>query len=480
VLRGGGLQGLLGYDDGVYFGAAIALTHGYLPYRDVLLLHPPGIVLLLAPFAVVGEVLGDANAMALARIGVMALGAINTLLAGLVAGRFDRRAGLLAAALYATWSIAVVGERSPDLHGPQHTLLLIALAILSRRGRVGWRRAMAAGAIVGLAMTIQLWQAATFLVLAWWVAARAPVRGARVISLTGYVTGAAIAVAVVIGPFLAAAPQEMVAQVVMDQIGRPHTGAGIFHRLIILEGGALPPEMPDGVRRFVAVPVGLALAAAGLALLLVTARRQPWTRPWIALVLVQATIVLSTPSFFPDYPAFLAPAAALSVGTGLSMFIAQLLRHGAAYRPVLAAVALGVVALGTVSAAMPRGRALPLAGLDADVAAARCVSADSPALLVLTGAMRRNAEHGCALVVDPTGVSYDAIRGQPPPLAGNWRIGVPAYQQAMTEYYAGGDMALFVRLRADQLTAQTRAAIRTTLPFVHRRGAVIVRSSEHP
>ena len=480
VLRGGGLQGLLGYDDGVYFGAAVALTHGELPYRDVLLLHPPGIVLLLAPFAVAGEALGDANAMALARIGVMALGAINTVLAGLVAGRFDRRAGVLAAALYGTWNIAVVGERSTDLHGPQHTLLLIALAILARRGRVGGRRAMAAGAVVGLAMTIQAWQAATFLVLAWWVTIRAPARLPRVVPLTAYATGAAMAVAVVIGPFLAAAPEEMVAQVVLDQLSRPHTGAGVFHRLIILEGGALPPEMPVGLRRLVVVPLGLTLAAAGVALLLVTAWTKPWTRSWIALVFVQATIVMSTPSFFGDYPAFVAPAAALSLGTGLSLVITQLLRRGVAYRPTLAVVALGVLALGTVSAGLPRGQPLQLAGLRADVAAARCVSADSTALLVLTGAMRRNAEHGCPLVVDPTGMSYDAIRGQAHPPSRNWRYHVPAYQQAMAAYYTSGDVALFVRLRADQLTARTRAVIRRALPVVHRRGEVIVRSVEQP
>lgn len=55
------------YDDGVYFGAAVALTHGQLPYRDVLLLHPPGITVLLAPFAFLAEPLGDATAFTIAK-----------------------------------------------------------------------------------------------------------------------------------------------------------------------------------------------------------------------------------------------------------------------------------------------------------------------------------------------------------------------------------------------------------------------------
>src|SRR5690348_11885397 len=51
VLRGGDLLGLHGYDDGVYFGASIAITQGQLPYRDFLLLLPPGQPVALLPFA---------------------------------------------------------------------------------------------------------------------------------------------------------------------------------------------------------------------------------------------------------------------------------------------------------------------------------------------------------------------------------------------------------------------------------------------
>src|SRR5689334_22729672 len=39
------------YDDGIYFGAAIRLIHGWLPYRDFLLPHPPGLTVLLSPIA---------------------------------------------------------------------------------------------------------------------------------------------------------------------------------------------------------------------------------------------------------------------------------------------------------------------------------------------------------------------------------------------------------------------------------------------
>lgn len=61
TLRGSGLYGLNFYDDGVHFAAATGFVHGRLPYRDFLLLHPPGIVLALAPFAVLGHWVGDAT-----------------------------------------------------------------------------------------------------------------------------------------------------------------------------------------------------------------------------------------------------------------------------------------------------------------------------------------------------------------------------------------------------------------------------------
>src|SRR6476661_2472269 len=65
VLRGGGLFGLGNYDDGVYYAAGTALLHGLIPYRDYLFLHPPGIVLLLAPFGLAGH---DPTGLATARL----------------------------------------------------------------------------------------------------------------------------------------------------------------------------------------------------------------------------------------------------------------------------------------------------------------------------------------------------------------------------------------------------------------------------
>src|SRR5438445_805594 len=108
VLRGGGLNGIIDYDDAVYFGSAVAWLHGFIPYRDFLLLHPPGILYALSPFAALGAALGDATGFALARLAFMLLGVVNTVLVALVAGRLGRRAAICAAALYAGWAVGVL------------------------------------------------------------------------------------------------------------------------------------------------------------------------------------------------------------------------------------------------------------------------------------------------------------------------------------------------------------------------------------
>ena len=413
VLFGAGLFGLHGYDDGVYFGAATALVHGVMPYRDFLLLHPPGLVVLLAPLAALGNLIGDPAAFALARVSIMLLGAVNTVLVALIAGRYDRLAGLTAAALYATWSTASNFERTTDLHAPQSTLVLIALLALAGRERVGARPAAVAGVALGLATSVQLWQAASVAVVLVWLVLRTRDQAAgRLRPILGFLAGSAAAFGAVCMPFLVAAPEEMVRYMIVDQVSRPNLGVGVIDRLRVLEGFPQLDQLPPMLRRLVPDAVVVLAAAAGAALVVITAWRCPWTRLWAALAIVQSGIVLATPAFHNDYAAFMAPAAALVLGTGIAIAIGRAPRRGP--WPVVArgaSIALLVV-LGSVSLVRLEGQPLRLADLERDLSEARCISSDSPALLVLTSGLRRDLDNGCPLVVDPDGVVYDTDRGQ--------------------------------------------------------------------
>src|SRR6202012_2554787 len=51
LTRPGYLTGITEYDDGVYLGGAIALISGTVPYHGFAFVQPPGILLLIAPVA---------------------------------------------------------------------------------------------------------------------------------------------------------------------------------------------------------------------------------------------------------------------------------------------------------------------------------------------------------------------------------------------------------------------------------------------
>src|SRR5687768_5367329 len=108
LLRGGGLHAMGNYDDGVHYAAAMGLVHGLLPYRDFLLLHPPGLPLLLTPFAGLAEVLGEPDTMVVARLCWMSLGALNAVLCGLVLLPLGRLAAVLTGLMYAVYFGAVL------------------------------------------------------------------------------------------------------------------------------------------------------------------------------------------------------------------------------------------------------------------------------------------------------------------------------------------------------------------------------------
>src|SRR6202044_2671209 len=62
------LTGVTEYDDGVYLGGAIHLISGQMPYHGFAFVQPPGMLLLMAPVAVIAKVSTATHAMAAARL----------------------------------------------------------------------------------------------------------------------------------------------------------------------------------------------------------------------------------------------------------------------------------------------------------------------------------------------------------------------------------------------------------------------------
>ena len=107
--------GVTQYDDGPYFGSALRLVHWAPPYRDFIIVQPPGITLVITPAALLAQVTSTAWGMAAGRILTVAASSAGIVLVGLLA----RHRGPLAVAL----SCGVLAI-SPGSLVAAHTVLL--------------------------------------------------------------------------------------------------------------------------------------------------------------------------------------------------------------------------------------------------------------------------------------------------------------------------------------------------------------------
>ncbi len=307
TLHGGGLRGMDDYDEGVYFSAAQALIAGRFPYRDFVLLHPPGIVLVLTPFAALARVVSDHRAFELARLAFMALGSINAVLTAAIARR-ARSGGVIAAAvagvLYAVWPPAIDAE-STTLLTPWSTLgMLLALLLLYRRSARPHEEFLA-GVALGAAAAVKIWGVVPLVVVLAWELIRG--RGGETARVA---CGAAAGVTAVCLPFFLAAPGPMFRMVVVDQLERGEANAGVRGRISGILGvarfgsGARPPHLLV----VAAVAVLCALAVVGAVL----------DRAWLvsALLVAIVTLLLTAPSFFAHYAGYAAAPLLVLTGTG--------------------------------------------------------------------------------------------------------------------------------------------------------------------
>lgn len=402
LVRTGGLLGIGEYDDGVYYTAADALVHGRLPYRDFLFLQPPGIALVLAPFAALGAAVGDPVGFGAARVAFLLIGGTNAVLIGVLLRRCGWVGMIVGGAGYAVFLPAAYPERSTLLE-PVGTLgVLLALLLVHRMrtsARPG-RLALAAGLVAGFSPTAKIWYVVPLAVIA------IGVPGARM--RIRYLLGAAAALVAVNLPFLVAAPAGMVRQVVLDQLGRARMQASALFRAAAIFGA--PHGSVHGPFGWLTVQrAGTAGALVALVLVVVAWRASANARLYCLLLLADAVVLLLSPSWFPHYTALTSPMLALVVGTALARLLARV-----PARPLRAVVAVGVVL--ALSALTLHGSRRPFTvPVPAGVAAAAravpgCVVSDDPSTLVVFDVLSRDLDHGCVIWPDVTGWTYDRDR----------------------------------------------------------------------
>ncbi len=454
LLQAGGVLGSSAYDDGVYYAAAASFVHGRWPYADFLFLQPPAVVLAGAPFAAIGAAVGDPTGVLTARLAWIGVGAANCALVAVLAGRRSWQAGLIAGAFAACFYPLAYGERSTLLE-PLGTLLLLVAILVRQRG--GGRASLIAGVVAGISVDVKIWYVVPVLVLV-------AFPGHRVRFLLGAVAGGLIVVA----PFLIRAPEALVRQVFIDQLGRPRLPEDTFAgRLVVLTGAAFT-NGSDAVPHRTAFVVALVITVAVLAAA-VAACWTPLGRRAAALLAATAAVLLITPSFFPHYVAFTGPWMALVLGIGAGALLNRIRRGvlAAGFGVLLAAVvAAPTLERDLVPPAVTPSLA-PIAAAAARVGG--CVRSDDPGLLAAIGTLSPDLGRGCEVWPDVTGWTFERPGF---PVVSDDRPDSEIWQRFVSRYLLSGD-AVIVDRAGTGLSAATKRRI-DALPVLARSGDLVL------
>ena len=437
LTRPGMLFGLTEYDDGVYFGSAIRLVNGALPYRDFVLVQPPGFVLLASPVALLSRVIGTRDAMAGVRLCMPLVAAANVLLVGALIRHRGRLPTLVGAGMMATFP-AEVGATHTVLLEPVLDLFCLLGALLVFDGEMlgGRRRLLLGGVALGFAGTVKGWAVIPVLVIAVLCLPQVWRR------LAPFISGVAIGFAVPTLPFVIAAPGSFYRDVVTTQLARI-AGTGripITTRLADLMGA---PHIFHG---WLAIAVAIGFAAVVIAAL-TRSKGRPTTFEWFAVgstVGIGALLMLPV-QFYGHYAAFIAPFLAIALASAIGLLVPATL-----LRTALAIVALGLIALTAnhvrvIGAEHAADRAL---SIDAVIPAGACALADSPADLI-TADRFISASPDCGdNITDPYGTTI-SYGGSKPATVAVWRHAFEHTDYLVLYSLRNGRIPLVPSLRAE-------------------------------
>ena len=428
----GYLMGLTEYDDGSYFGSAVHLVRGILPYRDFVFVQPPGITLLMTPAALIAKATGStAGGMAIGRILTTLASAAGVVLLGLLV----RHRGVLAT-LVACGVLAVF----PDSIAAAHTVLvepwLVLFCLLGAvavfdgdRLTSSGRRLAWGGAAFGFAGAIEAWAIIPVLV----IAALCLPRPRRAVP---FVAGVAAAFLIPVVPFAVLAPGRFYQSLIVAQVGhraavlrvpvwiRLKEMTGLSH--VHLPGRAnlliTHLHLRDHPTVLFAVLILVLLTVGGLALQVLASRKPPAPLDGFALVttaLIVAIFMWPT-QFHYHFAAFLAPFLGMAIALPASRLLTPATGRGLAWTAAGLAAALLVVftivqvrAEGQLRAIIAPTGPASIAAFGRAIPPGSCVATDEISLLILADRFVSDVP-GCSTMVDGTGTDLALSRGGTP------------------------------------------------------------------
>ena len=314
------LIGVTEYDDGTDFGSAILLTHGYLPYRDFIMVQPPGITLLMAPVALLTKGIGSAWAMGVGRILTALAGAAAVAMGGLLIRHRGLLAVILTCGILAVYPASVQAAHTVLLE-PWLVLFCLAgmLAVFDGDRLASTRRLVWGGVAFGFAGAIKVWAILPVLViLVLILAARQPRRA------LAYAAGVLAGFAVPVVPFAALAPGTFYRSVVLAQLVRVDSvriplGYRLHEMTGLTDFTGLTSTLVLSLISLliVALVVGCSVAASRL-----TGERPPLLERFALASGVLTIIAFLWPAdFYYHYAGFLAPFLALAIALPVARFM---------------------------------------------------------------------------------------------------------------------------------------------------------------
>jgi hypothetical protein len=431
--RPGYLLGLTEYDDGPYFGSAVLLVHGVLPYRDFVLVQPPGITLLMAPAALAGQAAGTAGAMAAGRILTTLASAAGIVLAGLLVRHRGALAALVTCGILAVYPDSVAAAHTV-LVEPWLVLFCLAGAVTVLDGdriTASTGRLACGGAALGFGGAVESWAILPVIVLLALClagAGRAGVRRAGV-----FAGGVAAGFAAPVLPFAALAPRRSYESLIVAQVG-PRAGvsrvpllarlqemAGLSYAHFPLRLGTI--HLPGHTAIVLTVAALVLVTMGGAAMAALASHARPAPLDWFAVVtLALVAAVFVWPSqFHYHFCAFLAPFLGVAIALPLASLTAT---ARSATRPgwpawTVAATAAVILAAFAAAGVAAEDRLRPDVTPATIAAAARrippgsCVVTDEVSLVLLAGRFTATVP-GCPAVLDGLGTDLALSGGRKP------------------------------------------------------------------
>lgn len=448
------LYGLTEYDDGPYFGSAVRLVQGLLPYRDFVIVQPPGITLLMTPVALYAKIAGTAHGIGVARILTALAGAAGTAVAGLLARHRGAVAVLIAGGVVAIF---------PDSVAAAHTVLVEpwlvlfcligAVAVFDRDRLASNRRLAWGGAAFGFAGAVEAWAIVPVLV----VFALCLPRWRRAAL---FVAGVAAGFLLPVLPFAAIAPGRFYQSLITAQVGPRASVVRVpvwvrLQEMVGLTNAKLPGHANIFIRQIFlrdhpviifTLVVLLVLSVGTLLAATLLSRRLPTTLEWFAVASLALVVVMFLwPSqFHYHFVAFLAPFLGLAIALPVSSLVELAARARQRTTPArwpartVAVVAVIVLTIFSIFQFKAEGKLRSLMGpriiasVHRLVPPGSCVVTDEVTLLLISDRFVNHVP-GCSVMLDGLGTDLAYSGGLKPSTGAGRNPAVQAvWMQAFT------------------------------------------------